>query len=107
MTTVIKGHFDPTPLPRVLQAAQDDRWTAEEALYELIDNSFGEARGDASDVFISYDRKARILSVLDNGLGMDHIGSLFQLGSALNYSKRDIGNRGIGGSKAILWLADR
>ena len=92
-------------LPADLRAKQNEKWKAEGAIAELVDNSFGPLRGDASEVAILFDKKAHTLIVIDNGKGMDHIGRLFQSGNSGGRGAGDIGEYGSGGSKAILWLA--
>src|SRR5215471_14537611 len=98
--------FNCQTLPAELRAKQHAKWKAEGAIAELVDNSFGPFRGDASEVIISYDSKARTLSVLDNGKGMDHIGRMFQGGNTGGTGIGDIGEFGAGGTLAVLWLAD-
>lgn len=93
-------------LPSELRSKQHAKWKAEGAIAELVDNSFGPFRGDASQVIISYDAKARTLVVLDNGKGMDHIGRMFQGGNTGGTGIGDIGEFGAGGKLAILWLAE-
>ena len=93
-------------LPNELRSKQNSKWRAEGAIAELVDNSFGPFRGDASRVTISYDAKTRTLTVLDNGKGMDHIGRLFQGGNTGGTGIGDIGEYGAGGKLAILWLAE-
>jgi hypothetical protein len=68
------------PTARILLATRSRKWTVPETLYELIDNSFDEDSGNASEVHITWDRKTRVMSVLDNGAGMDDIADLFTLG---------------------------
>lgn len=97
--------FNCQTLPAELRSKQHAKWKAEGAIAELVDNSFGPVRGDASEVTITYDKKAGTLSVLDNGKGMDHIGRLFQGGNTGGTGIGDIGEFGAGGSLAILWLA--
>ena len=92
-------------LPKELRSKQNARWNAHGALAELVDNSFGPARGNASEVIIFYDPRRRTLDVLDNGVGMDHIGRLFQGGNSIGRAVGDIGEYGAGGSLAVLWLA--
>jgi Histidine kinase-, DNA gyrase B-, and HSP90-like ATPase len=93
-------------LPAELRSKQHAKWKAEGAIAELVDNSFGPFRGDASEVIITYDAKARTLTVLDNGKGMDHIGRMFQGGNTGGTGVGDIGEFGAGGKLAILWLAE-
>jgi Histidine kinase-, DNA gyrase B-, and HSP90-like ATPase len=93
-------------LPAELRSKQHAKWKAEGAIAEMVDNSFGPFRGDASEVIISYDSKAKTLSVLDNGKGMDHIGRMFQGGNTGGTGIGDIGEFGAGGKLAILWLAE-
>jgi hypothetical protein len=98
--------FNCQTLPAELRSKQHAKWKAEGAIAELVDNSFGPFRGNASEVIITYDAKARTLSVLDNGKGMDHIGRMFQGGNTGGTGIGDIGEFGAGGTLAVLWLAD-
>lgn len=98
--------FNITPRPRMLVGVQNQRWTISGALAELIDNAFGAGRGDASKCFINYDPLKRTLSVVDNGEGMEYIGRLFQLGNTIGRTAGDIGHFGMGGTQAIIWLAE-
>ena len=97
--------FNVTPKPAGLRSVQNESWNMAGALSEIVDNSFGPARGNANSVRIFYDAKARILSVLDDGQGMDAIGRLFQHGNTIGRAIGDIGFYGAGGTKAILWMA--
>ncbi len=97
--------FDTTPGAGILKAMSNEKWTIHGAVAELIDNSFGKARGDAAKCEITWTPKTRTLSVLDHGRGMDKIGLLFKLGSGANLNPDDIGRYGAGGTKALLWLA--
>jgi hypothetical protein len=94
-------------LPAALRGLQNMKWTVLGALAELLDNSFGSARGNADSVKIFYDPKARILSVLDDGQGMDAIGRLFEHGNTIGHGVGDIGEYGSGGTMAILWLPSK
>jgi Histidine kinase-, DNA gyrase B-, and HSP90-like ATPase len=102
----MRKRYNCQTLPAELRSKQHAKWKAEGAIAELVDNSFGPFRGDASEVIISYDSKARTLSVLDNGKGMDHIGRIFQGGNTGGTGVGDIGEFGAGGKLAILWLAE-
>jgi len=99
--------FNCTPKPAMLRSVQNERWNISGALAELLDNSFGPGRGNATAVTIFHDLTARTLTVLDNGRGMDAIGRLFQHGNSIGHSIGDIGEYGAGGTKALLWLASR
>jgi Histidine kinase-, DNA gyrase B-, and HSP90-like ATPase len=99
--------FNCTPKPAMLRSVQNERWNVSGALAELLDNSFGPGRGNATAVTIFHDPAARTLTVLDNGRGMDAIGRLFQHGNSIGHSIGDIGEYGAGGTKALLWLASR
>jgi hypothetical protein len=96
--------FDTTPKPYFLQAMRNQAWTITGALAELVDNSFGPGRGDATTCHITYNPKTRTLSVVDDGVGMTSIGRLFQLGNTIGRSPGDIGLYGSGGTMALLWL---
>ena len=97
--------FNVTPKPAGLRSVQNENWNMVGALSELLDNSFGPARGNANSVKVFYDAKARAISVLDDGRGMDAIGRLFQHGNTIGRAIGDIGFYGAGGTKAILWMA--
>jgi hypothetical protein len=99
--------FNCTPKPVMLRSVQNERWSVTGALAELIDNSFGSGRGNATAVTILHDIRARTVTVLDNGRGMDAIGRLFQHGNSIGHSIGDIGEYGAGGTKALLWLASK
>src|SRR5262245_14016923 len=99
--------FNVTPKPAGLRSVQNENWNMVGALSELLDNSFGPARGNANSVKVFYDAKARIISVLDDGRGMDVIGRLFQHGNTIGRAIGDIGFYGAGGTKAILWLSSQ
>jgi hypothetical protein len=96
-----------TPTPRLLHAIRHRDWSVWAALSELIDNSFGEQRGNASNIWIGWNPKDRVLFVLDDGRGMDDVGDLFVLGKGSASGQGDIGLYGVGGSEAGLWLSDR
>jgi hypothetical protein len=95
---------DITPKLDYLLAIRNMDWDAKGAVSELVDNSLGEARGDASYVLIQWDSKTREVTVLDDGRGMDDVADLFQLGKTRGMSPRDIGKYGSGGTMACLWL---
>jgi hypothetical protein len=99
--------FDTTPKPAFLLAMQNQKWTVAGALSELVDNSFGPGRGNARRVHITHDTRHRTITVLDNGVGMESIGRLFQLGNTIGRTPGDIGLYGAGGTMALLWLATR
>jgi anti-sigma regulatory factor (Ser/Thr protein kinase) len=95
------------PTPRILLGIRSKKWTVAEALAELIDNSFGEGRGNAQNVDVVIDRKRRIITITDDGRGTEDISALFTLGKGAPEGGDDIGRYGMGGSEALLWLADK
>jgi hypothetical protein len=97
--------FNTTPKPAFLLAMRNQRWTVHGALSELVDNGFGPGRGNAGRVDIIHDTTNRVITVLDDGHGMESIGRLFQLGNTIGRCPGDIGLYGSGGTMAILWLA--
>lgn len=99
--------YDTTPKAGFLRALMNHKWTVSGALSELVDNSFGPGRGNASRVVITNDQKNRWLRVVDNGEGMDNLGRLFQLGNTIGRAPGDIGIYGSGGTMALLYMADR
>lgn len=95
------------PRPIFLRALRAQKWQVSGALAELVDNSFGPARGDATRCEIIHDPSKRRIWVLDNGKSMDGgIVRVFQLGNAIGMAPGDIGLYGSGGTMALLWLAD-
>jgi len=98
--------FGVTPKPAMLRGERAMKWFTSGAAAELADNSFGPGRGNADTIWFDWDQKNQILTVLDNGRGMDSIGRLFQLGNTIGVSPNDIGLYGSGGTKALLWLAE-
>jgi hypothetical protein len=93
--------------PRVLLSYRNRSWSVIGALSELIDNSFGEDRGNAGIVQVFWDKKRRSLAVLDNGRGMTAVSYLFVIGQGAGETGgNDIGRYGSGGSNALLWLSD-
>jgi hypothetical protein len=94
------------PTPRILHGIRSRKWSIAEALAELVDNSFGELRGKADQVTIQWDAKKRVLLIIDNGRGMKDVADLFILGEGMTSGAGDIGVFGMGGSEALLWLAD-
>lgn len=93
------------PTARILQAARSRKWKVPFALAELLDNSFGELRGHATTVWIDWHPKTRILTVLDDGQGMDDVIDLFTPGKGSASGANDTGFYGSGGSEALLWLS--
>jgi hypothetical protein len=104
---VSRNTWNTTPRPRLLEAEAGLKWSVAGAVSELVDNSFGPQRGNARNVTIIYNRTKRQLIVRDDGVGMEHIGQLFQLAEGVGRSIADIGKYGSGGTKAIVWLADK
>jgi hypothetical protein len=96
-----------TPTPRVLLSVRSRKWNPAEALAELIDNSFGEARGNAKNVWVNVDRRKHRIEIIDDGVGCDDIADLFTLGKGAHEADGDIGRYGVGGSEALLWLGDK
>lgn len=95
------------PKPAYLRAVQNQQWTVSGALNELVDNSFGTSRGNATEVRLAWYIKERILTVLDNGSGIDDLTRLFQLGNTIGRGVGDIGEYGSGGTMALIWLGRR
>lgn len=95
------------PKPAFLRAVQNQQWTVSGAVNELVDNSFGTGRGNATEVRLAWYVKERILTVLDNGSGIDDLTRLFQLGNTIGRGIGDIGEYGSGGTMALIWLGRR
>jgi Histidine kinase-, DNA gyrase B-, and HSP90-like ATPase len=94
------------PTGRILHGIRSRKWSIPDAIAELVDNSFGELRGKADTVTIQWDAKKRVLGILDNGQGMKDVADLFTLGEGTVSGAGDNGVFGMGGSEALLWLAD-
>ena len=104
------GMINCTPEPGVLNGFRNYTFPGQVAgaLMEIADNSLGEDRGDATQIWITHYTRTHILEVLDNGNGMADPGVslVFQLGagaSQLGLSKpgsKDIGMFGIGATMA-------
>jgi Histidine kinase-, DNA gyrase B-, and HSP90-like ATPase len=94
------------PTGRILHGIRSRKWSIPEAIAELVDNSFGELRGNADTVTIQWNVKKRLLRIIDNGQGMKDVADLFTLGEGTTSGPGDIGVFGMGGSEALLWLAD-
>jgi len=94
------------PSPSILKGVANGSWTVREALCEFIDNSFGEARGNAGAVSISYDKEKSLLTIVDDGRGMTNTEDLLRPGAGVGRRGADIGQYGEGGKHSILYLAD-
>lgn len=95
---------DITPTIDLIRGLASDDWEVRGAISELVDNSFGEARGNASRIDISWNPSTREFWQLDNGAGMDDVARLFQLGDGVGRHPKDIGRYGMGGTMALIWL---
>jgi hypothetical protein len=91
--------------PYMLHGVRSQDTPASQCVAELIDNSEGCARGAATEIVIRYDGVARVLQVLDNGVGMDNILPLFTFGDGVRYHAGDKGQYGMGGTTAIATLS--
>ncbi len=98
----MRGHVT----ARVLRAYRNKSWHPAAALAELLDNAFGQQRGNASSVWIRWNKKNRVLVILDNGQGMKDVADLFVFGQGEASGAGDIGMYGVGGSEALVWLSD-
>lgn len=98
--------LDITPTTDTITAHQADKWTVPEAIAEAIDNSFGPDHGDAANVWLTWNSADRVLTILDDGVGMTSPGLLLRLGKGEGRSIRDIARYGSGGTMLCLWLAD-
>ena len=100
---------DTAPGTRLIDSIINKRWSVKQALAEMIDNSLGETFGQASVIYIGWNSKAKVLYVLDDGLGIEEIGEAFKLGSGskdkYDAASSDIGRWGIGATEGGMWLA--
>jgi len=104
---VLAKPFCITPRVHLLQAVRNrDNMDYRAAISELVDNSFGPAAGDATEVHIVI--RPTGISVHDNGRGINDIQRLFTLGdSESRHHATDVGQYGYGAKSACIWLADR
>src|ERR1043165_8221357 len=98
---------DTAPKASFLRGLQGKDWSYAGAISELVDNSFGQGRGNATEVYIAWNANKRELTVTDNGNGMDRVSRLFRLGDTVGRSPGDIGEYGSGGTMALIWAAER
>lgn len=99
-----------TPTPAMLAGVYNANWKTEDAIAELIDNSFGEGRGNASIVRVRYTPEVGengLLEIYDNGRGMDDLLRIFKLGSTIGRIGKDPGRYGQGGTKSLVWLGTK
>ena len=95
------------PQPHMLRGLQNQAWTVGGAISELVDNGFGEGRGNAQNIWVTWNATERVLTVLDDGDGMDDVSRLYRLGDTIGVRPGDIGKYGMGGTLALLWLGRR
>lgn len=95
------------PSAAFLRALQNQSWEVWRALAELVDNGFGDGHGNAPEVHLVWNPKARTIVVRDNGMGMKNVAHLFKLGTGGGRTIGDIGEFGSGGTMALIWLASR
>jgi hypothetical protein len=62
------------PKPHIIKAMRARNWNLEGAIEELVDNSIGHGR--ATEVIIDID-SANYIKVIDNGIGVKNINSIF------------------------------
>jgi hypothetical protein len=94
-----------TPAPYLIRSRKNRPWTVAQALAEPTDNAFAPGKGEAQNIVITL-RKDR-LGIRDDGLGIDDINRVFQLGNHGPSVPGDIGLFGVGVTDASIWLADR
>jgi hypothetical protein len=51
--------FDTSPSARILTALANISWKPHGAISEIVDNALGEQRGNADEVLIIWDKRAR------------------------------------------------
>lgn len=94
------------PKTHILQGiVAADNWTPAKAISEFVDNSFGDAAGNADLVVITICKNS--IYIDDNGDGMESVASLFILGQSGSFaSTSDIGRYGRGAKEACIWLGE-
>src|SRR5438132_1440109 len=75
------------------------------AIAEWVDNSFGEQRGHADNVWIKV--RGRELAIWDDGRGPEKLGDVVQIGAGAGTGGFDAGRFGWGGSVAQLAFASK
>jgi hypothetical protein len=92
------------PKPHIIKAMRARNWNLEGAIEELVDNSIGHGR--ATEVIIDID-SANYIKVIDNGIGVKNINSIFHYGDATAHGDlAEIGQYGVGAKHAAIWLGD-
>lgn len=92
------------PTPHYMKALKARHWSLAGALEELFDNSI--AHGNAGYVSAMIYNTVCI-TVSDDGIGMDDLNRLYQLGNTSGYDDlSQIGQFGAGGGHACFWLGD-
>lgn len=93
------------PTARILRAIRNSsKRPAPQAFAEWVDNSIGENRGNAQNVYININ--GRQVQVADDGRGPDRLADVVQLGAGTISGGYDTGRFGWGGSVAQLAFAD-
>jgi hypothetical protein len=88
------------PGTSILEAMWNHKMSTEDALSEFIDNSFGEAAGNARRCQICFFK--RTIEVIDTGEGIKDMDAMFQLAQSGSRShESDIGRYGIGAKYAM------
>lgn len=95
-----------TPKPHLIESIKQSNMGWQNALCELIDNSYGDEAGNARNVTI--DIWKDILRVTDDGAGVRDMLAMYQLGGSLSTaSLTDIGRYGVGAKHACVWIGKR
>ena len=100
-----KNYIDATPKVYFLHSLRNAHLPngVRTALGEFIDNSLGEASGDADNVTLVYNHDN--IAIIDDGVGMDDLSQMLTLGDSQNrLSSSDIGNFGFGSKVGALYL---
>jgi hypothetical protein len=97
------------PLANMIRSYQSDghmEWHI--AIAEVIDNALEECKGNAKNVLVFIDDDTDMITIADDGNGVDDINRLFQLGNTTSYDiKNTIGLYGVGVTKSAIWAGEQ
>ena len=92
------------PKTHIINAIRARNYTLEEVLFELADN--GVEHGKATEILIAISNTKGI-AVYDNGIGVDDVNRIFQLGNSSSYHLwQGLSQYGVGAKDATIFLGD-
>ena len=92
--------YDITPDTHFLESMENRNTNWQEVLAELFDNSF-----DAAALRVSAEFKGQMLTVADDGHGIENISDVFKLGRHRKGPHTKLGRYGVGLKEAAVWCS--